>query len=103
LTPEQEAYARSFARERIATLLSTTPVDERAAEQHLRAAYSAVGLKPPTKIRWFDSPLPFARKSVRWPMWMSVWALVGDRVVVGVMLGILMLSGILMLGVGWVL
>ena len=56
LTPEQEAYARTFAEERLAAMLSTAPVDEQEAEEHLRAVYRVVGMKPPATIRWFDSP-----------------------------------------------
>jgi len=57
LTPEQEAYARQFARERVTAMLEPE-VDEQAAEDHLRRAYQVAGLAPP-RIRWFDSPLAF--------------------------------------------
>ncbi|MBV9228138.1 MAG: hypothetical protein JOZ18_02405 [Chloroflexi bacterium] len=64
LTEEQEAYAREFARERIAAMLSTTPIDEREAEAHLRAAYRADRWEPPATIRWFDSPHSFVQEYV---------------------------------------
>ncbi|HEX7736933.1 MAG TPA: hypothetical protein VF458_18955 [Ktedonobacteraceae bacterium] len=57
LTPEQEAYARQFARERVTAMLEPE-VDEQAAEDHLRRAYQVAGLAPP-RIRWFDSPVAF--------------------------------------------
>lgn len=40
-------------------MLSTTAIDEQAAEEHLRLAYRMVGCEPP-QIRWFDAPIPFA-------------------------------------------
>jgi hypothetical protein len=58
LTPEQEAYARQFAQERIAAMLSTAAIDEAEAEKHLRAAYRVAGLEP-VPVRWFDSPIAF--------------------------------------------
>jgi hypothetical protein len=58
LTPEQYAYARHFAQEREAFLLSTTVIDEAEAEMHLRQVYDIVGLRPP-QVRWFDSPMAF--------------------------------------------
>ena len=59
LTPEQKAYARAFARERIAAMLSTAPIDEQDVEAQVRQVYSAAGVKPPRTIRWFDSPRSF--------------------------------------------
>ncbi|HEY7414398.1 MAG TPA: hypothetical protein VH593_04340 [Ktedonobacteraceae bacterium] len=71
LTPEQAAYARQFAQERIAAMLSTTPIDEREAEQHLRAAYHVAGLEL-VPMRWFDSPGTFILAHL--PIeWASVW------------------------------
>lgn len=83
LTPEQEAYAREFARERIAAMLSITPIDEQVAETHLREAYRVFGLRPPARIRWFDSPLSFLwtrveEKNVEGGMEALMWA--GGRV-----------------------
>jgi hypothetical protein len=75
LTPEQEDYARQFAQERIAAMLSTSAIDENLAEEHLRAAYKVAGLELP-KVRWFDSPISFVRASVR----ASVGASVRDSV-----------------------
>jgi hypothetical protein len=90
LTPEQEAYARQFAQERIAAMLSCATIDEQEAEKHLMAAYRVAGLPPPT-MRWFDSPVAFAMAhfssvrdsvwdSVRASVWASVWASVRDSV-----------------------
>lgn len=69
LTQEQAAYTDQFTQERIAAMLSTAPIDEREAEQHLQAAYRAAGLKP-VPVRWFDSPADFvhalfANKKIR--------------------------------------
>ncbi|HEU5378634.1 MAG TPA: hypothetical protein VFV38_24705 [Ktedonobacteraceae bacterium] len=90
LTPEQEAYARLFARKRIDAMLSTVTVDEQEAEEHLRAAYRAVRLKPPATICWFDSPLSFTRESGRSRMAASVWISVAVSVVasMGVSMGV---------------
>jgi hypothetical protein len=57
LTPEQEAYARQFTRERVAAMREPE-ADEQAAEDHLRRAYQVAGLVPP-RVRWFDSPVAF--------------------------------------------
>src|SRR6185312_9049623 len=59
LTPVQEAEARRFAEERIATQLSTEPVDEPEAEALLRQAYAVAELPPPECISWLDGPLQF--------------------------------------------
>lgn len=59
LTSEQEAYARRFAQERIAGMLSPAAINEQEAEAQLRDAYRVAGLPPPATIRWFDSPIPF--------------------------------------------
>lgn len=88
LTPQQVAYARRFAQERIAAMLSTESIDEQEAERHLREAYRIVGIEPPTTIRWFDSPLAFVLASVpdsvweglRVSVWDRMWARVWDRV-----------------------
>jgi hypothetical protein len=86
LTPEQEAYARTFAEERLAAMLSTAPVDEQEAEEHLRAVYRVVGMKPPATIRWFDSPyLLFGTSTWDWShlpysqfMGLRTWGSWGD-------------------------
>jgi hypothetical protein len=87
LLPEQEAYAREFARARISALLSTSAIDEQEAEEHLRKAYQAAGVEP-VPVRWFDSPLSFVAAyhadgwaSTRDSVWASIWASVGDNVV----------------------
>ena len=58
LTPKQYDYIDQFVEERIAAILSTDPIDESEAEQHLRAAYRVAGLEP-VLVRWFDSPVAF--------------------------------------------
>ena len=63
LTPEQEAYARQFARERLAAMRSTAPYEQQV-EAHLRAVYRAAEVKLPTTMRWFDSPLAFVQACV---------------------------------------
>ncbi len=74
LSPKQEAYARQFAQERVAAMLSTAAIDEREAEDHLRAAYTVAGLEPPRSIRWFESPIDFVMACVhRASVWDSVW------------------------------
>lgn len=55
LTPEQEAFARQFAQERVVTMFSTAPIDEAEAEDHLRAAYRVGGWEQ-VPVRWFKSP-----------------------------------------------
>lgn len=93
LTPEQAASADQFAQERIAAMLSTAAIDEREAEEHLRAAYRVAGLKQqkPVRIRWFDSPVAFAltlfsneggsvKKSLRQRVWPGVQESVCRRV-----------------------
>ncbi len=57
LTPEQQAEAQHFAAERIATQLSTAPVDEQEAETWLRQTYQVAGLEPPSTTLWLDGPL----------------------------------------------
>jgi hypothetical protein len=64
LTPEQEAYAREFARARLAAMLSTVAISEQEVEAHLRHVYRAAGEEPPPTIRWFDSPLSFVQAGV---------------------------------------
>jgi hypothetical protein len=61
LTPEQEAYAHEFARERLASLLSPVPIDEQEAEAHLRAHYRAARMGSRVTIRWFASPLSYVQ------------------------------------------
>lgn len=59
LTRSQKAAARRFAEERIASQLSTAPIDEAEAEAWLRQAYQVAGLAPPRIILWLDGPLSF--------------------------------------------
>ncbi|MBO0792339.1 MAG: hypothetical protein J2P36_15525 [Ktedonobacteraceae bacterium] len=64
LTEEQEAYARQFARERLAAMLSTAARSKQEVEAHLQQTYRAAGEVPPETIRWFDSPLSFVQAGV---------------------------------------
>jgi hypothetical protein len=57
LSPEQQAEARHFVERRICAYLTTTPVDEPAAEALLAQAYKAAGLASPHHIHWLDGPL----------------------------------------------
>lgn len=57
LTPEQQAEAGRFTRERIESQLDTSLVDEPEAEALLKRVYAVAGLIPPRRIRWVDSPL----------------------------------------------
>jgi hypothetical protein len=59
LSPEQEAEARRFVRERIAAQLSAEPVDESETEALLQQAYEVAGLAFPRQIIWLDGPLAF--------------------------------------------
>ena len=74
LTPDQEAYVRQFAQERIASMLSTTAIDEHEAEAHLSKAYEVAGLPPPQRFVWFDSPLGFVLAHFVPSVWDSVSA-----------------------------
>lgn len=56
LTADQETCARQFAAEHTAKMLSTTPANKREVEDQVRKAYEIVDLRPPQRIRWFDSP-----------------------------------------------
>ena len=51
LTPEQEAYARQFARERIASLLSTEVIDEQEAEDQAKDRADVHGVERTYEIR----------------------------------------------------
>ncbi len=87
LTPEQAAYARQFAQERVAAMLSTTPMNETVAEKHLQQAYRAAGLEPP-RMRWFASPATFVRANIQEredsvgnaDVWTSVWTSMEESV-----------------------
>src|SRR6266567_2175752 len=63
LTAEQQAFALHFAQVCIASMLSTTAIDEAEAEAHLRHAYRVAGREPP-QVRWFDSPISFVVDSM---------------------------------------
>jgi hypothetical protein len=63
LTPAQLEETRRFAAERIATQLSTEPVNEPETEQLLRQAYAVVGFPPPEHILWLDGPLELLVRS----------------------------------------
>lgn len=56
LTPEQEALIPVVREAWLAVGLSTSPADRPAAEQGVRLAYEAAGLRPPAEILWLGSP-----------------------------------------------
>ncbi len=61
LSPEQEREAERFAQARIATQLSTEPVDEPETEALLQQVYQVAGLPPPEHICWLDGPLQLVK------------------------------------------
>jgi hypothetical protein len=68
LTAQQKAYAHeyapTFAREQIAAMLSTAPIDEEAVKPLLCDIYRMAKLASPP-IRWFDSPVSFVQEALR--------------------------------------
>jgi hypothetical protein len=83
LSPEQEAEARRFAEERIATQLSTELGDEAVAEALVKQAYVVGKLPPPERLLWVDGPLRLvtvlARQNGTIGEWKSVWGSVQER------------------------
>ena len=98
-------YLKKYADEQIAKYLSTEPVDEKLAEQHISKAYEVAELKKPMSFVWFDSPKKFSKaeivrasvgdsvwdsvsgsvgNSVGNSVWASVWNSVGDSVLASV-------------------
>jgi hypothetical protein len=65
LTAEQEAALPEIADRWIGHGLDTAPADRPAAEAGVAAAYRAVGLEPPARIVWADSPIGGARAAAR--------------------------------------
>jgi hypothetical protein len=57
LTPAQTAVLRDYRARWAAIRRSTEPADRSAAEEGVRLAYNAAGLKPPTRLVWCESPL----------------------------------------------
>lgn len=61
-------FLQAYADEQTRKYLSTDPINEKVAEQHLSKAYEVAGLKPPKNFIWYDSPI----------QWVSVGDSVGD-------------------------
>ena len=57
LTPAQTAVLRDYRARWAAIRRSTEAADRSAAEEGVRLAYNAAGLKPPTRLVWCESPL----------------------------------------------
>jgi hypothetical protein len=57
LTTEQTAALRDYRARWAVIRRSTEPADRGAAEEGVRLAYHAAGLKPPTRVVWCDSPV----------------------------------------------
>jgi hypothetical protein len=71
LTAAQVAEAERFMSERIQAQLSTAPVDETAAEDLLRQAYTAAGVAAPNHIHWLDGPLELVAALAAEDWWVS--------------------------------
>jgi hypothetical protein len=65
LTPEQTAALSGYQARWTAIRRSTEPVDRNAAEEGVRLAYHAAGLRPPTRLVWCDSPVGLSRLARR--------------------------------------
>jgi hypothetical protein len=65
LTPAQRLELNSFRARWSAIRRSTEPADRDAAEQGVRLAYRAVGLEPPARMVWCDSPIAMAQRARR--------------------------------------
>src|SRR5262249_15684226 len=57
MTPAQQAASHRCAAAYIRAQLSTSPVDEAAAETLLKRAYQIAGLAAPQDLHWVDGPL----------------------------------------------
>lgn len=57
LTPEQTAALAVYRSRWAAIRRSTAPADRSAAEEAVRLAYRAAGLKPPGRLVWCESPI----------------------------------------------
>jgi hypothetical protein len=65
LTPAQKAALHRYRARWSAIRRSTEPADRGAAEEGVRLAYGAAGLKPPARMVWCDSPIVLARLAQR--------------------------------------
>lgn len=65
LTSEQMAALGRYRARWAAIRRSTKPADRSAAEEGVRLAYHAVGLKPPARLVWCDSPVALSHLSHR--------------------------------------
>jgi hypothetical protein len=57
LSPEQHALLGLVCEEWLGVGLATGPADRPAAEQGVRLAYQAAGLRPPERVVWLGSPV----------------------------------------------
>jgi hypothetical protein len=60
---EQAAALDRYRARWLAIRRSTAPADRGAAEDGMRLAYQAVGLKPPLRFVWCDSPIALSHRA----------------------------------------
>ena len=65
LTSEQTAALGGYRARWAAIRRSTAPADRGAAEEGVRLAYQAAGLKPPARLVWCDSPIALSQLAQR--------------------------------------
>jgi hypothetical protein len=65
LTSEQTAALSGYRARWAAIRRSTAPADRGAAEEGVRLAYQAAGLKPPARLVWCDSPIALSQLAQR--------------------------------------
>jgi len=65
LTSEQTAALGLYRARWAAIRRSTAPADRGAAEEGVRLAYHAAGLKPPARLAWCDSPIALSQLAQR--------------------------------------
>src|ERR1700739_154122 len=63
LTADQAPALDRYRARWLAIRRSTEPADRGAAEDGLRLAYQAAGLKPPARFVWCDSPIALSHRS----------------------------------------
>ncbi len=61
LTSEQTAALGTYRARWAAIRRSTAPADRNAAEEGVRLAYQAAGLKPPARFVWCESPIALSK------------------------------------------
>src|SRR5262249_392251 len=63
LTPEQAAALDRYRARWLAIRRSTAPADRGVAEEGVRLAYRAAGLRPPLRFVWCDSPIALSHRA----------------------------------------